>query len=139
MTKIFCVMVIIAIASGCSTTPITEQEGRPVPSERIYSPEYTSQDIGRTATVSIFRDEGFLGGGCTHEVLVNGHKVFAIKPAEYITLHLIPGQYFFGLETGEGLCPNVSTSQGTILADGAREVYRILIPSDGTLRLTRVK
>ena len=37
-----------------------------------------------------------------------------------------------------GLCPNVATSQNTILLPGGKESYRILLPSDGSLRLTRI-
>lgn len=85
------------------------------------------------------RDSGFLGAGCTDKILVNGKAVFAIRAGEYQSLYLAPGQYFFGLETGGGPCPNVATSQNTTLTEGAEETYRILTSSDFVLRLTRIK
>lgn len=70
---------------------------------------------------------------------VDNVKVFAIRHGEQITIHVPAGQHFFRLETGGGLCPNIATSQETTIAPGARQTYRILLPSDGSLRLTRVE
>lgn len=126
--------------AACSTTPVTQQSAMPVPADRIYAASYVvGNEPAKGATVSFARDSGFLGGGCSHDLYVNNAKVFAIRPGELITLNLSPGPYFFRLETGGGLCPNVATSQNTNLPQGGREVYRILIPSDGMLRMTRVE
>ena len=125
--------------AACSTTPITVETGQPVPTDRIYKPDFTVQSAGRTAKVSFLRDSGVLGVACTDKVLVNGAAAFSIRAGEYQSIYLPPGQYFFGLETGGGACPNVITSQSTTLVDGAEETYRILRPSDFTLRLTRIK
>jgi hypothetical protein len=128
------------ILSACSTTPVTEQTATPVPQERIYAPALVATSVSsQKAHVSFFRDSGLFGSGCSHDIYVNNVKAFAIRQGEYIHLTLDPGPYFFRLETGGGLCPNVATSQNTVLKEGAREVYRVLLPSDGSLRLTRTE
>jgi hypothetical protein len=139
MKRFHALLPLLLCIAACSTTPITEQSGKPVPSDRIYLPEFTVQSAERTAKVSFLRDSGILGVACTDKVLVNGRPVFAIRAGEYQSLFLPPGQYFFGLETGGGACPDVATSQNTTLTNGAEETYRILRPSDFALRLTRIK
>jgi len=78
------------------------------------------------------RDEGFMGQGCSHDMYVNNHKVFAIRQGEYLTLSLDPGHYLFRLETGGGLCPNVVVQQRAELKGGTKLIYRILQNEGGT-------
>jgi len=126
-----------ALAAGCSTAPVAEGQARAVPADRIYAAEYLQASPERSAVVVIARDKGFSGSGCSHDISVNNQKVVALRQAETATLHLAPGAYFLKLETGGGLCPNISTSQNLTLAPGERQAYRVLLPSDGSLRLTR--
>lgn len=70
---------------------------------------------------------------------VDNVKVFAIRHGEQMTIHVHAGRHFFRLETGGGLCPNIAASQETTIAAGERETFRILLPSDGNLRLTRIE
>jgi hypothetical protein len=70
---------------------------------------------------------------------IDNVKAFSIRHGEQIAVHLPAGQHFFRLETGGGLCPNIAASQETTLNGGQREVWRILLPSDGSLRLTRLQ
>ena len=119
-------------AAGCSsiptsTTPITIQSGKPVPAARIYQAELTVPSPGRTVTVSFLRDAGFIGGGCTHKILVDGKTAFAIRAGEFQTLHLAAGRHAFALEIEGGVCPAFSTSLSTVLGEGAEETYRIFV------------
>ena len=126
--------------SGCSTTPVTQQSANAVPPERVYQASYSgAATTPSDATVVFLRDAGFSGGGCSHDLYIDNVKVFAIRQGEVFTAHVPAGQHFFRLETGGGLCPNISTSQETTIAAGVRQTYRILIPSDGNLRLTRIE
>ena len=131
----FCLLV-----SGCSTVPVSQASAAAVPPDRIYQPERVGPaSAPGQATVVFLRDAGFSGAGCSHDIFVDNVKVFAIRQGEQITIHVPAGAHFFRLETGGGLCPNIATSQDALLAPGARQVYRILLPSDGSLRLTRVQ
>src|SRR5690606_8452068 len=119
---------------------VTQQSARQVPPERIHEASYIGPAAKATdATVVFLRDSGGHGSACTHDIYVNTIRVFSIRQGEQITFHVPAGQHFFRLESGGGLCPNISTSQETILSEGARQVYRILLPSDGSLRLTRIE
>ncbi|MNJ19114.1 hypothetical protein D3C77_134320 [compost metagenome] len=139
MRKILTALALIVLA-GCSTSPVTEETADIVPSERVYADKYVkSGDQAGKAEVVFLRDSGIFGSGCTHDVYVNNTKTFAIKSGEFIQLNLDPGPYFFRLETGSGICPDIATSQDVDLKAGAKVVYRILLPSDGSLRLTRIK
>lgn len=139
--RIQSVLAIGALAlSACSTTPVTQRSASPVDQDRIYQRSYVGPaDSAGDATVVFLRDEGFSGSGCSHDMYVDNVKVFAIRHGEQITIHVPAGQHLFRLETGGGLCPNIAASQETILAPGARQIYRILLPSDGSLRLTRIE
>jgi len=137
--KRFLAVVLVVVAAACSTVPISEQSGKQVPRDRIYKTDLMIPSPERTARVTFLRDSGILGVACTDKILVNGEAAFSIRAGEYQTIYLAPGQYFFGLETGGGACPDVATSQNTVLMEGAEESYRILRPSDFTLRLTRIK
>jgi hypothetical protein len=126
--------------TACSTDPVTEQSASPVPSERIYQPSYAGGAVSSSdATVIFLRDSGVFGSGCNHDVYIDNVKVFTIRQGEKIATHVSSGQHFFRLETGVGLCPNVAASQETTIQGGAKQVYRILLPSDGSLRLTRIE
>lgn len=135
MRKILTAMVLIALA-GCSTHQVSEKDATPVPTNRIYA----MQDAKPGDSEVVFiRDSGVLGAACTHNVYVNNTKAFTIDAGEIIRLKLKPGPYLFRLDTGGGLCPNISTSQDAELKPDSKLAYRILIPSDGSLRLNRIR
>ena len=125
----------ILVLAACSTSPVTQHSADPVPDKRIYKPSFIGPAVSTDdATLVFLRDKGFSGAGCSHDIYVNNVKVFAIDSNEHITIHVPAGQHFMRLETGGGLCPNIATSQETTLAPGARQVYRILLPSGGPIR-----
>lgn len=130
----------ISLVAGCSTDPVTLQSAGHIPRDRIYQPNYFgAANNASDATVVFLRDSGFLGSGCSHDMYINNIKVFSIRSNEQATIHLPATRYFFRLETGGGICPNIATSQESQLVPGARQIYRILLPSDGSLRLTRME
>ncbi|MDK4790525.1 MAG: hypothetical protein OC189_00615 [Acinetobacter sp.] len=125
--------------TGCSTAPVVSNTAKLVPNERIYNQRYLKKQTLEQAKVTFLRDKGFLGSGCTHDIYVNNEKVFSIRSNEIVTIYLEPKYYIFRLETGAGMCPNIATSQETEVKPGAEIEYRILLPSDFNLRLTRMK
>ena len=127
------------VLDGCSTIPITADAAKSTPSDRIYVQDLFSKQMPDQATVTFLRDKGFTGSGCSHDVYVNNEKVFSIRSNEKAVVYLKPDYYIFRLETGGGLCPNIATSQETELKPNAVAEYRILLPSDMNLRLTRIK
>lgn len=138
--KLFIGALALALLVGCSTSQVTEETASPIPSDRVYAAKFAKAEgsEGR-AEVVFLRDSGMFGSGCTHDVYVNNTKAFAIRSGEFIRLKLEPWAYFFRLETGSGLCPDIATSQDAELKAGSKIAYRILLPSDGSLRLTRIR
>ncbi|WIF69760.1 hypothetical protein QN096_11680 [Metapseudomonas otitidis] len=127
------------VLTGCSTSPVTEQQAEVIPGDRIYAPELVGRPGAGDARATFLRDSGIFGSACSHDVYVNNRKAFSIRQGEGISLRLQPGDYTFRLETGAGMCPNVATSQDVTLKPDSAVTYRILLPSDGSLRLTRTR
>src|SRR5262249_28336362 len=129
----------VVVLAACSTTPIDRATAQQVPPDHIYAAALVGTAGGAEGDVLFLRDEGFVGRGCSHDIFVDNRKAFAIRAGEKITLHVPAGLHVFRLETGAGLCPNIAMSQETTVGIGAHQVFRILLPSDGSLRLTRVE
>lgn len=138
MKKIIFLGLVLSLI-GCSTAPVVSNTAKPIPNERVYNQDYLKKQTPEQAKVTFLRVKGFLGSGCTHDIYVNNEKAFSIRSNEIATIYLEPKYYIFRLETGGGMCPNIATSQETEVKSGAEIEYRILLPSDFNLRLTRMK
>ncbi len=124
-------VLLMTLAAGCagSTTPITMESGEPVPADRILQRGLTEPAPGRSAKVSVLRDSGFYGAGCTHTIDVDGNPVFAIKAGERQTVYLPPGAHELTLRIIKGLCPEYSQSRRVVLRENEEKVFRIFIAS----------
>jgi len=131
----------LAALASCSTTPVSQDTARNIPPDRIYDTSYVGPAVKTDidSTLLFLRDSGFFGSGCTHDIYIDNLKIFAIRQGEQMTIHVPSGKHFIRLETGGGICPNIATSQNIDIQPGFRETYRILLPSDGSLRLTRIE
>jgi len=125
--------------NGCSTVPVTAETAKLIAPERIYQKDVFSRQDEDQAQVIFLRDKGFTGSGCSHDIYVNNVKIFSIRSNEKASIYLKPDYYIFRLETGGGMCPNIATSQEAELKPKSMAEYRILLPSDMNLRLTRIK
>lgn len=72
-------------------------------------------------------------------MFVDTVKVLSIRHNEQSTIHVPAGRHFIRLAVSTTLCPDITASQETEIVGGARQVYRISLPADGSLRLTRVE
>jgi hypothetical protein len=139
MMKLISLALMTLMLVGCSTTPVDFTTATNVPEERVYDTTMVSQDAERNTSITFLRDARYLGSGCSHEVFIDNNKLFAIRAGEMIKVFIKEGEHFIRLETGHGLCPNISISQDVRMIKGADQEYRILLPSDGSLRLSRIK
>jgi hypothetical protein len=114
------------------------EAAKPIPKENIYNSEYLKHEDGNEL-VHFIRDRGFTGAGCSHTVHIDNDKAFAIQPGQAISISLKPGNHFFRLDLGAGLCPNESHSQSTYLNLGEPQTFRISTSSNFNLMLTRIK
>lgn len=120
---------------GCSSSPITEKDGAPVPESLIINKDIIVNNSGMVP-VTFLRDTG-PGSACSHTVYVDGKKAFNIKDGQYIRIYLQNGDHYFRLTSGHGLCPNVDISQQTIISNSEQK-FRIMYQSNsGTINLIR--
>lgn len=126
----------IILLTGCSTTPTTQEAAR-APTA-VQAPELLQPTPG-TGQVAVLRDRGYHGSGCLQQVKVDGRTVATLDSGEGVTLHLAPGQRLLQVESGHGICQNVSLSAEPVVSVGSRAVYRISLSSDGAMRLTRAE
>lgn len=124
---------------GCSTDPVTLQTAKQVSADRIYDRALLKRTSADQAKVTFLRDSGFVGAGCSHDIYVDQIKALALRQGEGASVYVSPGEHLFRMETGGGLCPNVATSQEANLKPGGSQTYRILLPSDGSLRFIRIE
>jgi len=135
---------LLAIAAtfvaGCSTTAVSEHNAQMVPAERIYAQAFMGPAVSPTdGSVLFLRDEGFGGAGCTHDIYVDAVKVVGLRHGEQATIHVPAGRHFIRMVVSTAICPDITVSQETDIQASKRQVYRILLPIDGTLRLTRIE
>lgn len=128
MLKITAVAALVALMSGCSTTPVPFDQAKPVPSDRVLI--YGKKPATPYSTIQIARDTGFVGGGCFVAVHIDGRAVARIDTGEVVSLYVVPGEHLVGLgadESGSGMCSwsGALKEQATILKAGQTKRFRI--------------
>lgn len=130
MKKIILSLIVVMLAACSSTPPTTNKL---IQSDRHYFQYQTGVEAKFT------RDSGFVGGGCSHDISVNGVKLFSIRQGETIKTRLPAEFSLIQLDTGGGICPNITITIESDIKENSTPEYRILMPSDGTLRMVRLK
>ncbi|WP_294995447.1 hypothetical protein [uncultured Stenotrophomonas sp.] len=137
MKKISALGFLAVLAAGCSSTAVAPGAAKAVSAGRVYDTRYLESSPDRSATLNVTRDKGFAGGGCSFDILIDNHKVVALKPGESASMHVAPGSYFLKLEAGGGLCQNLSTFQNVTVSAGDVLAYRITWPAGGRPTMER--
>lgn len=73
----------IALLTGCSTTPITESTGMFVSKDRIYISSLLTK-TANSGAITVFRDSGFFGSACDHDVFMDNQRIATLKSGEFI-------------------------------------------------------
>jgi hypothetical protein len=105
MLKIAAATALLALMTGCSTSPVSFDQAKPVPVERVLA--YGKKPAGPYGTIQVARDTGFVGGGCFVAIHVDGRPVARIDTGEAVSLFVPAGDHLVGLgadELGSGLC-----------------------------------
>lgn len=141
------VVVPLAVAAlcGCATSPVSAADTEPVPSERMLEPKYL-QESPDTGTLSVKRDAGFLGKGCSVRLAIDEQPVADFRASERLVLHLPAGEHLLTVAIKHsGLC-GLGNAGGvaearTVVTGSTAVAYRIAIGSGGDLALypTRIE
>lgn len=105
MLKIAAATALVSLMAGCSTSPVSFDQAKPVPVERVLA--YGKKPTGPYGTIQVARDTGFVAGGCFVAVHVDGRPVARIDTGEALSLYVPAGDHLVGLgadERGSGLC-----------------------------------
>lgn len=86
------VVALLAIGSGCSTVPTA------IP--KLSGP-----------AIVFVRDSGFVAGGCTFAVLVDGETVGQVDAGQSLVKQVRAGKHRVAIDNTSALCPNVRMSK----------------------------
>lgn len=127
----------MSLLSGCSTTPITEDTGSFVTKERIYLHSLLTPEKGKES-ITVFRDSGIFGFACNHDLFIDNQKIATLKSREFIRFYSPYSEHIIKVSVS-GLCPDIEMTDTIQLKENKEVKYRILLPSDGSLRLSRIQ
>lgn len=131
-------LLVCGALSACSTLPIKDGDGSPVPASRVFvSSAAGPATVPDEGTFVFLRDTGFFGGGCNHAVYLDAVKVFEIGVSERIEIHAPAGHHLLRIEDATLICPATTTSLETDLKPGARQVYRIQLSRNQQVNFSR--
>lgn len=104
MFKIYTLIITAAAfgVSGCATQPVATTDAAPVPPERILASEFLKPG-GEAGIVTVKRDSGLFGSGCSARLFVNAKPTAELRPSERITLYLPLGEHILSAQP-TGMC-----------------------------------
>lgn len=100
--KLFVLIIIFMVITGCATTPIPTNEAIEISGDDILDTRYISKKEGY-GQVIIKRDSGAVGSACRAIIHVNAVETAKLWSSEKVLLYLPVGNHMFGLSFG-GFC-----------------------------------
>ena len=125
-----CLFIALAVLiTGCATRPISNAKAVDVPSDRIIDSTYLRY-VPNAGRVTIKRDSGLLGIGCSSRIFVNAQPVADIHTSEKIVLYLPAGDYVFSAWPNDPCGGGMSEVRGTITSS-SKLSFRVGYGSSG--------
>ena len=145
MKRMCLLLLLMFFANGCATAPIPISEAKRVPPDRVLAFQTPLSD--KAATLTMIRDEGFLGGGCYYAVSLNGILAARLGPAELVRFYMESGEILmrYGRDPqGRGLCAPIEgldnwTQRETFLKSGEKKSFRLTIDMNGKTDIQRLE
>lgn len=111
------IMMNLLLLNGCATTPVSNDNAKDVPSERIISKTSLIKNPGEGAMI-VKRDSGFTGSGCNIVVYLDGTAIAELDTGEKVKFFAQPGDHI------------LSAKQTSICVAGLKEVGVTLKAND---------
>jgi hypothetical protein len=129
------------MVSGCATTPLSPSNAKRVPKDRLLAFQEGTPE--NSATLTVTRDEGFVGSACYLSFVVNGMHAARFDVAETAEFHVAPGELALrvGIDLmGQMLCgigKDYWTQRETVLRPGETKFFRLSIDPNGRMDIQR--
>lgn len=128
-------LVALAALQGCSTTPVTADGARAVPSSKVAKQFHEGEGKVR---VTFLRDAGLFGSACDYDIKVNQELALVLHEGERGDVFLPPGKHTLSASYQSLLCAQGLASFSTDMELGRPEVYRV-VPVYGNVSITKIK
>ncbi len=102
MLKLIPFIIFSSCLIGCAIKPVSTDNAKSVPPERIIDSQYFSPDE-RKVQVVIKRDQGHVGSACKTKVLINGVSVASLKMSEKMVVYLTAEKHILS-SLPQGVC-----------------------------------
>lgn len=125
MRRIIAAGLVALALSGCATSPMPVSEAKPVPSDEIYG--FKSPASKDSGSLTVFRDDGFVGSGCDIILYIDGQRAAKIGPGQKVSFNLPAGDVNLGTGLAEsGLCSGAAIKTvASNIKSGREAIYRI--------------
>jgi hypothetical protein len=138
----FLFLTLVLMLVGCTTTPLSVNESKPVPPDRVCEAykKYSLPKEGQ-AHVIIVRDNGILGAAGSAALFLNGEILARIKAGESIKININAGDNILGIGPGTKMNwekDNTELIEQTLNAEAEKTYYfRVTIDRTKGLVLQR--
>lgn len=130
--RIWLGVIVLAVLSGCATSPISAEQASPVPSSRLYA---NQERTPGTAVLVVTRDKGFTGSACNTKLFIDGVLAGEIGAGESARFWVEPGAVILGA-VGAGVCGGGLKEREVRLVAGKMSRYRISIDAAMSMDLS---
>jgi len=126
--------IVVALLTGCATSPVKVSDSREVPSERHLSGfAAVAAPSAAKAKVVVVRDAGMLGAGAPAKLLVDGAPVARLWFGERVEFYVTGGDHIFGVKPDPQLMGALTENSFSFTA-GRTYHFRISI-SESSFRI----
>lgn len=113
----------ISLLNSCATTPVSNNDAKTVPAERIISKSAHVKNLGE-ATLIVKRDTGFTGSGCNIVVYLDGKAIAELDTGEKVTFYAQPGDHILSAKQ-TSICVAGLKEVDITLKENDKKTYRI--------------
>jgi len=141
LKRVFLGITGVAFLAGCATTPVPLSQASQAPPERVLA--FQNRPSDDAASITVVRDEGFIGSACFYAVHVNRTLAARLGVAESARFFVTPGEILLRVgrdPLASGLCGSDQdnwTQRETVLRPGESKAFRVSIDSNGKLDVQR--
>lgn len=125
MQRILAAGLAALVISGCASAPMPLSKAKPVPADEVYG--FRGEGAKDSGSLTVFRDEGFVGSGCDVMLYIDGQRAAKIGPGEKASFNLPAGGVNLGTGLVEsGLCAGAAIKTvAASIKPGKEAIYRI--------------